>query len=74
MVGWMGGGLLWIPAVLSTPRPSHSSHLSAIQLNFACSDNIGRSLIEDAGDDLRRVADEVTRVKHEFEGVVNVTI
>ena len=70
----MGGSLLWIYAALSTPRPSTSPHLSAIQLDFAYPGDIGRSLIEDTGNDLRRVADEVTRIEREFEGAVNVTV
>ena len=33
-VGWIGGGLTWIPRVLSTPRPATSPHSSTDQLNF----------------------------------------
>ena len=68
------GGLPWIPVALSTLRPATSPHLSAIRFDFNFSVGGAQSvetLIEDVGNDLRRVADEVTRIEREFEGTVN---
>ena len=76
-IGWIGGGLLWIPPALSTLRPVTSPRLFAIQLNFVQPFTANRSVetaIEHIGDDLRRVADEVARIKCEFKGAVNVTV
>ena len=73
----MGGGLPWIPVALSALKPSTSPHLSTIQLNFTWLSSAYQSVetaIEGAGDDLRRVADEVTRIEREFEGAENLTV
>jgi len=76
-VSWMSGGLRWVPAALSTLRSVTSPHLSAIRLNFVRPPTVNRSvqaMIECTGNDLRRVADEVTRIEREFEGAVNLTV
>ena len=76
-VDWMGGGLPWIPMALSTLKRATSPHLSSIQLNFVWRSSTYHSVdtaIEDAGDDLQRVAGEVTRIEREFEGAVNLTV
>ena len=75
--GWVGGSLLWIHAALSTLRPATSPRLSTIQLNFTCAPTSDRSVeavIECVGNDLRRIADEVTRIEHEFKGAVKVIV
>ena len=74
-VGWVRGNLLWIPTALSTLKSATSPRLSAIELNFFCLLNTPRSMVEEnAGNDLLRIADEVTRIEREFEGVVNVVV
>jgi len=73
----MGGGLPWIHMALSTLKPATSSHLSAIRLNFAWQSSAYQTVetaIEGAGDDLRRITDEVTRIEREFEGAMNLTV
>ena len=76
-VGWTSGGLLWIPVALSTIKLTTSSNLSTIKLDFICPTTTTwfvDALIEEAGDDLRRLADEVTRIEHEFKGAVNLIV
>jgi len=61
---------------LSTLKPATSPHLSTIQLDFSCSPGVTRSVeasIQEVGNDLQRVADEVTRIEREFEGTVSLT-
>lgn len=73
----MAGGLLWIPAALSTLKRATSPHLSALQLSFIASSVATRSVgnsIEDMGNDLRRAAGEVARIESEFEGAVELTV
>ena len=73
----MGGGLLWIPKVLSTLRPATSPRLSTIQLNFTRPYIASRSVeaaIKATGDDLRWVADEIARIEREFWGAVEVNV
>ena len=70
---WTAGGLLWIPAALSTHKYTTSPHLSALQLNFITSSTTTYT-VEDVGNDLRLAADEVARIEREFEGVVKVTV
>ena len=72
-VCWVGGGLLWIPLALSTLKPATSPRLSDLKLNFTHA-AANRTVIKNAGNDLRRIADEVTRIEREFEGVVNVVV
>ena len=76
-VGWKEVGPAWIPAALSTLRPATSPRLSAIRLNFTSSSITNKSietLIEYTGNDLRRVADELSRIEREFEGAVNFAV
>ena len=76
-VSWTGGGLPWIPMALSTFTPITSPCLSVLQLNFVRPHYVGRpvhDVIEVAGKDLRWMTDEVTRIEHEFEGAVNLTV
>ena len=76
-VCWAHGGLPWIPIALSTLRPTTSPRLSAIRLDFTHSFPSTRYVddsIEATGDDLRRVADEVTRIEREFGGAVNPAV
>jgi len=61
---------------LSTISPTTSPRLSSLRLDFVGSPysrTVG-SLIRDVGDDLLRIADEVARIKREFEGAVYVTV
>ena len=78
LVGWRGKGLPWIHLALSTLRPVTSPHVSAIRLKFTRSlflaEDPAETLINYVGDDLRRIADEITRIEHEFGGVVNLTV
>ena len=76
-VGWVGGNLLWILTALSTLRPATSPRLSTIQLKFTRPPTRTRyveTAIECTVDDLRRIADEVTRIKREFKGALSVTV
>jgi len=75
-VGWLRGGLLWIPVALSTLRLTTSPHLSTIQLTFIRSSTVSQSvqdMIKCTRNDLLSVADEVARIEREFGGV-NVTV
>jgi len=76
MVCEMGRGLPWIPMALSTLSPTTSPHFSSFQLTFIGSPfHLPREfLIEDMGNDLQRIADQVTRIKREFNGAVNSTV
>lgn len=77
-VGWMNGGLAWIPRALSTIEPATSPRLSTVQLNFTRPPTAARrpveALIVSAGKDLRWVTGEVARIKREFEGVVYLAV
>jgi len=60
---------------LSTLRPATSPRLSIIQFDFSYSPGVTRSVkavMEEVGNDLQRVADEVARIECEFEGTVNL--
>ena len=73
-VGWISGGLLWIPPAL---RPVASPRLFVIQLSFVQPFTANRSVettVENIGDDLRRVADEVVLIKCESKGAANATV
>lgn len=72
-VGWISGSLRWIPMALSTLKLTTSPRLSTIQLNFVGSPSAGFSS-EGISGDLRRVADEATRIKGEFGGAVSLTV
>jgi len=75
-VNSMVGGLLWIPTALSTLRRATSPRLSSLRLDCVGSstDQSIRTLIEDMGNDLRRIANEFTRIDREFKGTVNLTV
>ena len=76
-VGWIDGSLSWIPAALSTIKPTTSQHLSIIQLSFTHTPTTKesvRSLIRDAGNDLQWVAKEVARIDARFGGAVDLTV
>ena len=76
-VGWVRGGLLWIPAALSTLRPATSPRLSTIRLTLvshSASSRSTKALLKDAGNDLRWVADEFARIEREFYGAVNLNV
>jgi len=73
----MGGALPWVPSALSTLKPATSPHLSTIQLKFIgppIANPLVESLIQDIGDDLRRIADEAVRIGREFGGTVEFTV
>ena len=75
-IGWRGG-VPWIHTALSTLRPATSPCLSSIRLDFSCShyfDPAIETLIGNMGNDLRLIADEVSRIEREFEGAVNLTV
>ena len=76
-VRWMDGGLLWIPKALPTLKPVTSPRLSAIKLSFARSRTsflYTEMVVTNAGNDLRRIADEVARIEREFEGAVELNV
>ena len=75
-VNQMRKGLPWIPMALSTLSPTTSPHLSSVRLAFIGSPSYLREEfpIEDMGNDLQRIADQVTRIKREFDGAVNSTV
>ncbi|KAF9645582.1 hypothetical protein BDM02DRAFT_3119985 [Thelephora ganbajun] len=76
-VCWIGGGLRWIPMALLTLKPATSPRLSAVRLNFISPLSDIRSAETSAGElgnDLQRTADEVTRIRREFGGAVNVIV
>jgi len=76
-VDWRSGRIHWVPMALSTLRPTTSSRLSAIQLHFNNTPFPGESietLTIHTSDDLRRIADEVTRIEREFQGTVKFTV
>ena len=66
----------WIPMALSTLNPTTSPHISSLRLNFIGPPTRLRPgfSIEDMGDALRQIADQVARIEQEFEGVVNCTV
>ena len=72
----MSGGLLWIPTALSTLKPATSPHLSTIQLGFSSplADRSVEVMIEEVGNDLRRIADEATRIECEFGGAAEFSL
>ena len=73
----MAGGLLWIPKALSTLNPATSPRLSAIRIDLDLSYIVNPSvetMIEDTGNDLRRVVDEVARIEREFGGTVKSNV
>lgn len=75
-VCWMGGGLLWVPAALSTLKPTTSPCLSTIRLKLVgppTSTTLVETLINDTGNDLRWVVDEVFRIEREFDEAVHLT-
>ena len=72
-VHWERGGLPWIPTALATLGPATSPHLSVILLQFSRIWST-KTLIKVVGDDLQRVADEVTRIKSEFGEAVNIVV
>lgn len=77
VVGSIGGGLPWIPTALSTLKPVTSPHLSAIRVCLhgpPITDPSIETVIEETGDDLRRVAYEVARIERAFGGMVKVTL
>ena len=62
---------------LSTLRPATSPRLSSVRLDLAGSVIVDLSvepLMKDTGNDLRQVADEVTRIEREFKGAVYFTV
>ena len=76
-VGRAGGRLPWIHLALATLRPATSPRLSTIRLDFAGPPVIAgfvETLIANTGSDLRRIADEVSRIKREFKGTVDVNV
>ena len=73
-VRWAAGGVPWIPAALSTIKPATSPRILEIRLQFVPdTDNVGAA-IDDMGNDLRRVADQVSRIKREFKGTVKLIV
>ena len=59
---------------LSKIRHATSPRLSTLGLDFSSSTTINDSAgtwIKNAGNDLRQIADEVTRIEREFEGALN---
>ena len=65
----------WIPMALSTIRPATSPRLSIIRLDFYSPINREvETTTTEMGNDLRRIADEITRIECEFGGSVTFTV
>lgn len=76
-VGWVGGGLLWIPMALSTIKSTTSPRLSTIRLNFFRSHSTDRNVepsIQGMSGDFQRAEDEAARIKREFGKAVDLTV
>ena len=72
---WGGEGLPLIPMALSTLRPATSPHISTIRLDFCATySRPRRTVITALGNDLRRIADEITQIEREFGGAVDFTV
>jgi len=72
------GSLYYIPMALSTLKPSTSPHLSYVQLRLTgpthphyTSENWN---LENMGDGVPRIAEELTRIEREYEGVVDLRV
>ena len=72
------GPLHYIPVALSTLKPSTSPHLSDVQLRLTgpthphyTSENWN---LENMGDGVPRIAEELTRIEREYEGVVDLRV
>jgi len=76
MIGRMNQGVPWIPTALSTLRPTTSPRLSAIRyvLIDPPTNQPAETSIRNMRIDLRRIADEVVRIRREFEGSVDLTL
>ena len=61
---------------LSTLRPATSPRLSIITLSLSATTSPAdvETVITKIGNDLRRIADEVSRIEREFEGAVDFTV
>ena len=78
---WIYGDLRWISIALSTLKPTTSPRLSSISLYFSSTSSprslhhvSGTTKLEILGNDLRRVADELSRIEREYEGVVDLIV
>ena len=69
-VGWMSGGLPWIPIALSTLRPVTSPYLSIVKLDFSSSPvaSVGALVEGMPHDDPLLVADETARIGRKIRG------
>jgi len=74
---WRDRGLPWIPAILSTLEPATSPRLSVIRL-YVCSFPADQDVEIVTGgrmaNDLRRISEEIARIKREFKRPVNFTV
>ena len=75
------GPIHFIPVALSTLKPSTSPHLSHIYFGLSGPrySNFyyfikGTSNLENMGSDLRRIAEEFSRIEREYEGAVDLSV
>ena len=68
------GGLRWVSATLATLKPTTTPQLSKIRIRFTDPSRIRTRRLEKVHDDIRRIADEFTRIEHEYGGTVNLTV
>jgi len=72
------GSLHYIPMALSTLKPSTSPHLSQIHLRLTCPTDLDSIFVnwnlENMGDGLPRIAEELTRIEREYEGAVDSSV
>jgi len=60
---------------LSTIKPATSPRLSTVKLDIcSLTGEPIETVIAEAGNDLRRIADEIARIEREFEGAVNFIV
>ena len=72
------GSVHYIPVALSTLKPSTSPHLSDVQFRLTglthpryTSENWN---LENMGDDVPQIAEELTRIEREYEGVADLRV
>ena len=77
---WLRGPLRYIPVALSTLKPSTSPRLSHVHLGLTGLTCPSRYILyealppENLGGDLRRIADEFSRIEREYTGAVDLSV
>lgn len=78
---WVDGDLQWIPVTLATLKPKTSPFLSRIHLGFNGPMRPGfphpfsvNATLQRLGSNLQRIAAELIRIEHEYEGAVDLVV